>query len=264
MIGDAPLDEPPPQVLAGGTPLIFDWRPTRWRKTRLMVALVVAAAGHLLVFYLFQVVTGSSPRQAPPVRQALILPAADEPARRLLENMADRLPGLNAPAPLMLPEGEALASPVKGYVPTWQDHRPALKPLPAMGGGLLPSPAANPAVVLPMLPPASSPVASSTPPAAGPAGRTLPVLSFQSGLSARKVLKGPAWPAPVTAEEWPEEGSVSFLLSVAPTGEVTSCLSLGASAGLDEDVLRRALMKLHFAPVSDSDQPEWGWVDVVW
>ena len=64
MTGDVPTDEPPPQVLSGGTPLIFDWSPVRWRKTRLMVALALAAGGHLLVFYLFQVVTVSGPRQA--------------------------------------------------------------------------------------------------------------------------------------------------------------------------------------------------------
>lgn len=264
MTGEAPTDDrSPPVVLAGGTPLIFDWRPVRWRKTRLMVALVVAAAGHLLVFYLFQVVTGSSPRQAPPIRQALILPGSEASTRRLLEGMEDRLPSLHAASPMEETGAEFLAGLVKGYVPTWQDHRPALKPLPGQGGGgPLPPLTAAPALLLPPLPPADN-----APPAAretGPAGRPMPVLSFQSGLALRKILTPPVWPAAVTAEDWPEEGPASFLMSVSPAGDVTSCLSLGASAGLDEEMLRRVLMKLRFAPATGSDEPEWGWVDVLW
>lgn len=272
MSGEAPPDDrPSPVVMAGGTPLTFDWSPARWRRARLMMALGVAAAGHLLVFYLFQVVTEAPSRQAPPVRQALILPRTEDPTRRLLEGMEDRLPALSGTVPLTEPDEGALAAMVKGYVPTWQDHRPVLKPLPGVdGGGPLPSLTASPAVLLPpLLPAEGTPLATSPSPqaartAAEKAGRPMPVLSFQSGLAGRPLSGPPQWPPVVTAEEWPEEGPASFLMSVSPTGEVTSCLSLGASAGPDEEVLRGVLMQLKFAAVTTSAEPQWGWVDVLW
>ena len=296
MSAEANTEEPPlPPVLAGGMPLIFDWRRSRWRKTRLMVALAVAAAGHILVFYLFQVVSASSPRQAPPVREAMILPGNDESARRVLESVEDRLPELTMISPPADREGETLAAMVKGYIPTWQDHRPTLKAMPGQGGsGPLPALMASPAVLLPPLPAAENPdgstnpaLASATPGTApgpaSPAGvampessslpspattaavpRALPALQFQSGLVDRPLKTGPVWPAAVTAEEWPEEGGSSFLLSVDPTGIVTSCLPLGTTSGLDEKVLRGVLMKLRFAESNTSDSPQWGWVDVLW
>ena len=268
MNADVPNQETPPQVLAGGTPLIFDWHPVRWRKTRLMVAMAFALVGHLLVFYLFQVVTESSPRQAPPVREAIILSNAQDSNRRLLESMEDRLPALSRPAPLEDSGAAALAGLVKGYVPTWQDYRPVLKPFPGQAGaGPLPSLMAGPGGVLPPLPPleSASPKPAGPPPA-GPAGRPDPVISFQSGLAGRTLLAPPQWPALVTAQDWPEEGPCSFLLSVEPSGEVGSCLSLGTSTGLTEEeveVLRATLMKLRFVAGPTADL-EWGWVDVLW
>lgn len=267
MTGDAPLDEPPPQVLAGGTPLIFDWRPVRWRKTRLMVALGVAAAGHLLVFYLFQVVTESSLRQAPPVREVLILPGSDVAARRLLERVDDRLPALSGPLPLGDAGAGALAALVKGYVPTWQDHRPVLKPLPGQGGAAsLPSLIPASGGVLPPLP-AAEPDTATAPVPAMAAGRPQPVLSFQSGFADRALVEPPVWPAVVMAADWPEEGPVSFMISVDPSGKVVSCLSLGKTSGLDQgevEVLRDVLLKLRFAEKPVPGDLAWGWVDVLW
>lgn len=273
MSGEIPVENPPPQVLAGGTPLIFDWRPVRWRKTRLMMALVVAAAGHLLVFYLFQVVTESSPRQAPPVREALILSGNEDATRRLLEAVDDRLPALSPSAPLEDSGGQKLTGLVKGYVPTWQDHRPALKPLPGQGGaGVLPSLMSGSAGILPALPGPDTPAEKGVPPAAvaapatATADRPQPVLSFQTGLAGRALLAPPVWPPLVTAKDWPEEGPASFMMSVEPSGKVTSCLSL-ASTGLDEEeveALRRVLVDLRFAPLAGGEQTAWAWVDVLW
>jgi hypothetical protein len=274
MSGEVPSDErPSPLVMAGDAALTFDWKPVRWRKTRLAMWLVVAAVGHLLVFYLFQVVTESSPRQAPPVREAMILPGTQEMTRRVLEGVEDRLPGLGEGVPLVESEDKALAALVKGYVPTWQDHRPALKPLPGQGGGAWPSSVPGPPVLLPGLPAIDAGSAKGGTAVAGvdpmPAGaasiRPLPVLQFQSGLLDRKMEAGPVWPAAVTAEEWPEEGPASFMLGVSPEGEVVSCLSLGTSAGLDEEVLREVLMKLKFSPAAKGkEEPQWGWVEVLW
>ena len=268
MSGDASPENQPPQVLAGGPVLIFDWRPVRWRKTRLMVALVVAAAGHLLVFYLFQVVTESSSRQAPPVREVTILSGVEDSSRRLLEAVEDRLPALSAPAPLEDSGAGALALLVKGYVPTWQDHRPTLKPLPGQHGtGALPSLMAGATGMLPPLPVSPDGPPVKTPRATGPVLRPEPVLAFQSGLMDRALLSTPVWPAVVTSKDWPEEGPASFMLSVEPSGMVTSCLSLGTSTGLDEEEveeLRGVLLKLRFAPAASSDQVAWGWVDVLW
>lgn len=266
MTGDAPLDDPRPPVLAGGTPLIFDWRPVRWRKTRLMVALALALAGHLLVFYLFQVATESSPRQAPPVRAAMALMGTDE--RRLLERLADRLPGLSPPSPLEYEEANALAALVKGYVPTWQDHRPALKPLPGQGGaGPLPPLMAGASGVLPPLPAGDAASILVSPKSRGPVARAMPVLAFQSGLTGRPLVSPPAWPPVMEGADWPEEGPASFMLSVEPSGKVSSCLSLGTASGLDEaevDTLRAVLLKLRFQSQTDPTGAAWGWVDVLW
>ena len=266
----APDERPSPLVMAGDVALTFDWKPVRWRKTRLAMWLGVAGLGHLLVFYLFQVVTESSPRQAPPVREAMILTGTQENTRRLLERLDDRLPGLSSSVPLTESDDAALAALVKGYVPTWQDHRPALKPLPGQGGGGWPSLIPGPAVLMPGLPVVEeaggrdADEALPLPEGAEPL-RPVPVLQFQSGLLDRKLELGPVWPAVVTAEEWPEEGPASFMLGVSAAGEVVSCLSLGASAGLDEEVLRRVLMKLKFAVQTHGRAAmQWGWVDVLW
>ena len=266
--GDAPHNELPPPVLAGGVPLIFDWRPVRWRKTRLMMALAIAGAGHLLVFYLFQVVTESSPRQAPPIREAVILSSAGESTRRLLESVEDRFTSLSQPAPLGDSGAAALAGLVKGYVPTWQDHRPALKLLPAQAGaGPLPSLMTGAAGVLPPLPAGDATTSASAGPLpAGPLTRPRPVIAFQSGLTGRALLAPVEWSAVVTAADWPEEGPASFLLRVEPAGNVSFCLSLGTSTGLageEVEVLREALLKLRFAEKMSADV-EWGWVDVLW
>ena len=57
------------------------------------------------------------------------------------------------------------------------------------------------------------------------------------------------------------------MLSVEPSGKVSSCLSLGTATGLDEeevDTLRTVLLKLRFTAQSDSTEAAWGWVDVLW
>jgi hypothetical protein len=54
---------------------------------------------------------------------------------------------------------------------------------------------------------------------------------------------------------------------VDDTGKVTSCLALGASAGLDEEeveALRRVLLDLRFASADAADPTTWAWVDVLW
>ncbi len=248
--------------MAGDTALTFDWRPVRWRKTRLALWLAVALVIHLLAFYLFQVVSESEPRQAPPVREAVILSRMQEGGRGVLEGLEDQWPLLGRALPPMARDEEALAALVKGYVPTWQNHRPALKPMPGQeGGAALPSALGSAAGLLPPWP--VTEVERPAPVRKGAVERALPELGFQTGLVGRGLVAGPVWPAVMQAEEWPEEGAGSFLLSVSAAGEVTSCLSLVASAGLDEEVLRGVLLKLKFAPV-EGPELQWGWVDVLW
>ncbi len=264
MSGEEPPDERRMSAATtNGTALIFDWQPGRWRGVRLAVALGVAALGHVLVFYLFQVVSETAPRQAPPQRQVTLLPTGVAATRRLMEGLDDRFPARSGAVPLVGAEEVPLESLVKGYHPTWQDHLAALKPLPGAGlGGALPSLLDGPGALLPELP-----VGKEAGPRAREVGvgtRALPAVSFQSGLGKRRLLGPPEWPEAVRAEEWPEEGSASFLMSVDAEGQVASCLSLGASAGLDEEVLRGALMKLRFGVREDAEDLEWGWVDVLW
>ncbi len=265
MTGEEPSDERAlPVVMAGRVPLIFDWQPGRWRGLRVAAGLGVAALGHVLVFYLFQVVSESKPRQAPPQRQVMMLPSTVEATQELMEGLEDRFPGRSVGVPLVDEAEVPLDALVKGYVPTWQDHRPMLKPLPGDGrGGALPSLLAGGAELLPALGAVAEEAGGRAPEGLG-GGRAAPVVSFQAGLAARRMLGLPVWPEVVRAEEWPEEGQASFVMSVDAEGAVTSCLSLGASAGLDEEVLRGALMKVRFAPQEDSEQLEWGWVDVLW
>lgn len=284
MSDSAPLHSPPP----ASTPaveesgLIFDWSRLRRGRTRLLTALTVAAAGHVLLFYLFQVVTPPSTRILPPVRSTLLLSSAFPPAADLLERMEDEHPALMPPTPLAESDAKALHRLVKGYEPTWQNHVARLKPLPpAAEGAALPAVIPQPALLLPPLParepgPSPTSVAQSKPPVPAPAPdlsgvivtppapRAPPALSVQSGLGRRALIRPPVWPAEVTQPDWPEEGLVSFLISVRADGKVLSCLPLAAPAGFEIGTLRTPLLAARFAPRTDSDETAWAWIDVQW
>ncbi|RYD33131.1 MAG: hypothetical protein EOP86_14090 [Verrucomicrobiaceae bacterium] len=260
-----------PAPPAGGEPaLIFDWSPVRWRRTRLMFFLAVAAGGHVLLFYLFKVVAPPASRTAPPAHSVTLLSRDYPPAAALLERMEDEYARMAPPMPLKEPDADALHRLVKGYQPTWERHPARLRPLPpdAQGGGL-PSVIPSPALLPPPLPAAEPPaVAAADSPApsinlSGPIPRPLPVLSIQSGLEGRRIIQPPVWPAEVTQPDWPEEGPASFMISVSADGRVLSCLPL-TSTSFDTEVLRRPLLAVKFSPRTDSDETVWGWVDIQW
>lgn len=273
-MSDAASPPPPaarPASPAGGEPaLIFDWSPVRWRRTRLMLFLAVAAGGHVLLFYLFKVVSPSAARTAPPARGVTLLSRDYPPTAALLERLEDDYPSMAPPMPLKEPDTEVLHRLVKGYQPTWERHPARLRPLPpdAQGGGL-PSVMPSPALLLPPLPagePPSAPAAASPIPnvtLSSPVPRPEPVLSIQSGLEGRRIIRPPVWPAEVTQPDWPEEGPASFMISVSADGRVLSCLPL-TSTSFDTEVLRRPLLAMEFSPRTDSDETVWGWVDILW
>lgn len=262
--------------------LIFDWNRPKWGRTRLLTALTIAAAGHVLLFYLFKVVTPPSTRTLPPVRSTLLLSASFPPAADLLERMEDQHPVLMPPTPLAESDAKSLRRLVKGYEPTWQNHVARLKPLPpAAEGAALPAFIPQPALLLPPLParesdPPPSAAARTTPPAPTPGPdpsgvpvtppppRALPTLSVQSGLGNRALIRPPVWPAEVTQADWPEEGLASFFISVRADGKVLTCLPLASPVAFEIGTLRTPLLAARFAPRTDSDEIAWAWVDIQW
>ena len=102
----SPSPAPAPPVEVGA--FTFDWSRPRWGRTRLLTALTFAAAGHVLLFYLFQVVTPPSTRTLPPVRSTLLLSSTFAPSATHMERLEDQHPALMPPTPLAEPDAKAL------------------------------------------------------------------------------------------------------------------------------------------------------------
>ena len=74
--------------------LIFQWKRVGWTRRRLLLALLLAAALHGGMFYLFRVVNPAIVRTAPP-RQTMLHLASDQPETKALVSAAeDRFPGM--------------------------------------------------------------------------------------------------------------------------------------------------------------------------
>ena len=247
-----------PRLTGEPPPLVFDWRRPRGVKRRLAAWVVVAAAGHAALFYLFRVAPPLVSLKPPPQRAVLYLPPSGAEVRTVLSALDDRYPGA-----LLRPEDytlkadtEALAKVTPPSVPSWAAHRPALKayPQPLVARDL-------PGLIQPGEPllPEAEPALLSSAPAEGVA-RPVPSIIIDETPGGRTVVRQPVWPEKLV-DEWPPPGNVPFKLGLTRTGKPEYCMALSpAPTGVDLEALRRILMDMQFNPVTGG--PPWQWITV--
>ena len=241
-------------------PLIFDWRPQRGVRRRLAMWLLVVAAGHAALFYLFRVAPPLASRMPPPQHAVLYLPPADAEVRALLSAVDDRYPGsvLRSEDYALHADMAALAKATPPSAPSWAGHLPELKKFPQplvpqdLPGLLQPGEPLLPEMEPPPALPASGP---------GTVRRVLSVVLEESP-GGRTVVLQPAWPDKLTDDTWPASGSVPFMLGVPPGGKPEYCLPLSPATGVDLEALRRGLMGMRFSPAGGGVQ--WLKVAVRW
>lgn len=246
-----------PRLTGEPPPLIFDWRRPRGVKRRLAAWLIVVAAGHAALFYLFRVASPVVSLKPPPQQAVLYLPPLDSEVRTLLSAMDDRFPGA-----LLRPEDytlkadmEALAKATPPSVLSWASHRPALKPFPQPLVARELPPLIQPGE--PLLPEATTEALSAP---ASEKAKPEPFVVTDENPGGRTATRQPAWPEKLT-DEWPPSGNVPFKLGLARNGRPEFCLPLSpAATGVDLEVLRRALMGMQFNAVTGG--PPWQWITV--
>jgi hypothetical protein len=247
----------PPRLTGEPPPLIFDWRRPRGVKRRLAAWLVVVAAGHAALFYLFRVAPPLVSLKPPPQEAVLYLPPQETEVRSLLSTLDDRYPGA-----LVRPEDytlkadmEALARATPPSVPSWASHRPALKPFPQPLVTRDLPPLVQPGE--PLLP-ETEPELSDQPPASGKA-KAEPSVVIDETPGGRTIERQPAWPEKLT-DDWPAAGNVPFKLGLARNGKPEYCMPLSPATDVDLEAMRRVLMGMQFNPVTGG--PPWQWITV--
>lgn len=267
----------PSRGASSPTGLIFDWRPVRGGRRRLIFWLAVATGAHLGFFYLFKVVLPPASRSLPPEREALFLAASSPRAERVLRSAQDRVPGLQDRSSLDDPEYERLGALVRDYQPTWKSHVATLRPMPEPDvKNALPSlMSGSAAVLLPELPEnpnaTGAPARVSLPPSAAPGADSAapvppppaPYVSVLTGLNDRPLLEQPSWPTGIFEENPTDREGAPFMIAVDPQGRVVSCLAMDSPAGLDPERLRPVLLGLRFAP-AERETRQWGRIEVKW
>jgi hypothetical protein len=219
--------------------------------------LLVVAAGHAALFYLFRVAAPLTSRKPPSQHAVLFLPP-DEPAvRSFLGALEDRFPGalLRSEDHDLRSDMAALAKAAPPSEPLWASHRPALKPFTEP---LVPQ--ELPALVQPGEPVLPE-IETGELPAVPAAEPVRPVLSVvvDEAPGGRVVEQPPRWPEKLVDETWPVAGSVPFMLGVGPNGRPEFCLPVSPASGLDLEALRRPLMAMRFTPKAGGLQ----WITVV-
>ena len=237
---------PDPTVIrtpAEPPPLIFQWKRDRGVGLRLAMWLLVVAAGHAAIFYLFRVAASAPVRKPPPQQAVLFLPTAESEVRTLLSVIDDRYPGalVRSEDYTLKADTEALAKVTPPSEPSWATHRPALKgfPQPLVEQTL-------PGIVRPGEPalPEESPLPAPAPSAPSPV-QTGPSVVLEELPGVRSVLTAPAWPGKLM-EDLPPSGNVPFMLGIEPSGRPVYCLPLSPATGVDLEFLRRHLMEMRF------------------
>ena len=241
-------------------PLIFDWRPQRGVRRRLAVWLLVVAAGHAALFYLFRVAPPLASRKPPPQHAVLFLPPADPEVRALLSSVDDRHPGsvLQSEDYFLQADMAALAKVTPRSAASWAGRVPELKqfqqPLvpQELPGMLVPGD--------PLLPESEPPLAISES-VPDVAKRVLSAVIDDSP-GGRTIAQQPAWPDKLADDTWPASGSVPFMLGVSAGGRPEYCLAISPATGVDLEALRRGLMGMKFSASSGGLQ--WLKVAVRW
>ena len=229
-------------------PLIFAWKRERGVKRRLAMWILVVAAGHAALFYLFRVAPPLDSRKPPPQQAVLHLPAAEPGARALLSALSDRYPGavLRSADHDLAADMAALAKATPPWEPMWSAHRAVLKPFP------LPAvPQELPALLTPGAPLLPDDASAPLPPVpAKPAARPAPFVVTDTLAGGRAISQPPVWPDKLPEDTWPVSGTVPFMLGIHRTGRVEYCLPLSPATGLDLETLRRVLMGMKFTPAT--------------
>ena len=241
-------------------PLIFDWRPQRGVRRRLAVWLLVVAAGHAALFYLFRVAPPLASRKPPPQHAVLYLPPADPEVLALLSSVDDRHPGsvLQSEDYFLQADMAALAKVTPPSAASWAGHVPELK---KFEQPLVPQELPRMLVPGDPLLPESEPPPAQPAPVPDAAKRVLSAVIDDSP-GGRTILQPPAWPDRLADDTWPASGSIPFMLGVSPGGRPDYCLALSPATGVDLEALRRGLMGMKFS--ASSGGPQWLNVAVRW
>ena len=239
-------------------PLIFDWERVRGVKRRLAAFLIVAAAGHAALFYLFRVVPAVN-TQKPPQQQAVVYLPANEPGiRSMLSALNDRYPGaiVRSEDYTFQADVAALATVTPKQAPVWGGRRAVLKeftqPL---------APQEMPRLMQPGEPflPESSQPPPLPPAAAQPAGNSFSLVASDES---RAVKVPPHWPADF-ADTTSTTRSVTFMLALDRHGSPEHCMALSAGSKEVLEALRNSLMAMRWEPRQTS-VAQWMTVHVRW
>ena len=242
-------------------PLLFEWKRERGVKRRLAMWVLVVAAGHAALFYLFRVSPPLASPKPAPQQSVLYLPPGEAGVGELFSSLEDRFPGaLRRPEDYTLAADiAALAKVVPPVAPSWDARRTTLKlfPQPVVPRDL-------PALFQPgepLLPaPESEPHAPSPPQGASP---KVPFAVIEGGAGTRTVITLPRWPDKLI-DEWPASGNVPYMLGITRLGTVEYCMPLAPATGdIDQESLRQALLTMRFSTVPRGVL-EWITVAVRW
>jgi hypothetical protein len=236
--------------------LIFNSKAGNASLWRLPLFIGISILGHVVMFYLFKVVTPSATRTQPLEQTVTMIEGNDPASAALLAALEDR-----CPAGMLINNGGRPTTPlpklpIKSYQPSYRSYQPDFK----FDWDV--KPADIPLLAdaeRPMLPPLET-----NPPAPKPAPVAIamaaqPRLVLQPNLEARGITSGPRWPADLSP---PEEDSERYFFTVAvnANGSVRYCLSEGMTP---PNGMVQAISRIRFGPRLGAEL-EWGEIEVHW
>ena len=250
--------------------LIFHWAQVRGVRRRLIWWILIAAAGHLGIFYLFRVAPAGVPQTPPPQQSLVYLPAGDPSSEQVFRSLNDRFPG-TLPQSVDGDAAEEQAA-LRKLLPPWP---PAL----ASTIGLL-KPLAEPLVprslptllqsgepFLPQLPDDTTLPPPNAHAVADPAEDSTPLpspaVTIGPGTAgSRTVIQQPTWPDALFDDTWPIHDALPFLLGVDASGTVSYAMMLAARTGIDQEAICRQVKSTRFTPGAAALQ--WITAEVRW
>ncbi|MFT5190308.1 MAG: hypothetical protein ACI957_003342 [Verrucomicrobiales bacterium] len=242
------------------TNILFQWKaPTSDFVPRMVIAFIAAITIHGLCFYIFQVQEPQSARALPRTFEITYLAPDDLNARLILQQIDDYHAAyestLLADSPLNMP------LPTLDYHPTYQSFKPSLMPLPeshVLDESSFES--VGEFMVLPSIP-AWKPVGN------GSLRRSSPGIVVTEGL---QLILPQEWKARYLGSptaDWaaakgiaPEDGRVSWRLSIHPEGRVEEAFPL---TEMPNEALKEAVRRLSFMP-RKGNALEWLEVHLQW
>lgn len=239
----------------GPPPLIFNSKEGVSSIWRLLFFILCSVIGHVVMFYLFKVVTPTTTRRTPPQEEVIVLRASDPATAALLRSLEDR-----SPAGLLFSSGgraEPAMLPLPAYVSSYEHYKPSIRQdwAPQSAPLLLLAEGSRP--VLPAIEKGTA-ANDQTLPKAVPAV-TGPQLVLSTALQTRGMALPPEWPKDLAA---PEEATepYQFQLAINPDGSIRYCLSDGMNP---PPAIQKAVSKIRFNPAPRSPMM-WEDVEVRW